>query len=630
MGRAFFGSRYGLLLLGCGILLILGIVFLQDYGASLDEEPNIYYGQLFLQAYGPGKLLQSFGIDYFNGPFYFMLFTITTRIFRFLHPAWLATDGLHLTNFITFLFGIFFFYRLSLRLLPRNMALLLAALFSSQPLLFGHAFINQKDMPFMVFFLVSVEMGLSAADHALLNSHPLSIEPKGTAKTNHPWRLQATWFRVVWLLAAILLVLFSLDLWIGSLCRLAAHAIVAAIYRGQAPAFITGIFDRFATDAYKTSLSLYLDKVDVAFYWLRMPLTPLLAAAALALWKIAFPSHFATYPGRWLRRWGPLLLAGCVLGLTTSIRILGPFAGALICLYALAHYGRHTLPALAVYAPIAMLTTYLAWPILWGNPIGTFFNLLSQTPDFTDHVILFMGHGIDATHLPVIYLPLLLAIQFTLPAVALFIVGIPGSWVMARRNPRHLWLIVLLWLWFLLPALAVMTDLIPIYNNFRHLLFILPPLLLIAGIGMQEIMRRLRPAAAQWALAALVLAPGMAGIIQLHPYEYIYYNQLVGGVAGAEGRFELDYWLISFRQAMEYINRVAPEGATLTVDHSFRTAAPFARPDLTLTEHPGGILALAGRQTVYDDAFEPSMSIIYEVRKQGVLLAIVKRQLESP
>jgi hypothetical protein len=632
--RAFSASRYGWLLLGCGVLLILGLVFLQDYGTSIDEQPNSYYGQLFLHAYETGSPLRSPGIDYFNGPFYFMLFTLTTRIIRFLHPAWLATDGLHLTNFLTFLVGILFFYHFSLRLLPRNLALLLSALFAFQPVLFGHAFINQKDTPLMVFFLASVELGLSAIDRALHTPlSPPASRPGSAADSPAAWRQRPARFRTLWLAAAALLVLITSDLWIAGLARSAADALVAAAYHGQAPALINKLFARLATDAYKTPLPLYLEKVDVAFVWLRLALIPVLLSAALALWKIGFPSHYARFPGKWLHRWGPLLIAGCLLGLTTSIRILGPFAGALCCLYALARYGRRALPPLIAYAAIAMLTTFLTWPVLWGNPIGTFLSLLSQTSSFTTNYVFFMGHGFEATHLPVIYLPLLLAIQLTLPALALFLIGIPASWIAARRNAPHLRLIVLLWIWFLLPLLAVMAGLIPVYNNFRHVLFILPPLLLIAGLGMREIMRWLRPAIARLALAALILAPGVTGILQLHPYEYIYYNQLVGGVAGAEGRFELDYWCTAFRQAMAYVNKVAPEGARLAFGASYRTALPFARPDLILPNTPDSAppaIAMACRRDVYDDAFKPGMSIIYEVRIQGALLAIVKAPSESP
>ncbi len=33
-------------------------------------------------------------------------------------------------------------------------------------------------------------------------------------------------------------------------------------------------------------------------------------------------------------------------------------------------------------------------------------------------------------------------------------------------------------------------------------------------------------------LIALVVLPGLIGIVRLHPYEYIYYNTFIGGEAG--------------------------------------------------------------------------------------------------
>ena len=39
-------------------------------------------------------------------------------------------------------------------------------------------------------------------------------------------------------------------------------------------------------------------------------------------------------------------------------------------------------------------------------------------------------------------------------------------------------------------------------------------------------------------------------MVSLHPYQYVYYNRLVGGLAGANGRFETDYWGESYREAV--------------------------------------------------------------------------------
>ena len=74
-------STYGLVLLGLLALLIVGIVTVTDYGASIDEDVNARMGSLFLQSYRGGRFLKPTGIEYFNGPFYFMVLTLTSRLF---------------------------------------------------------------------------------------------------------------------------------------------------------------------------------------------------------------------------------------------------------------------------------------------------------------------------------------------------------------------------------------------------------------------------------------------------------------------------------------------------------------------------------------------------------------------
>jgi 4-amino-4-deoxy-L-arabinose transferase-like glycosyltransferase len=131
--------------------------------------------------------------QYFNGPFYFMVFTVTARLFQALNHRWLFTDGLHLTNLLVFLAGLFFFYRIALRLLPRGVALFATALYATQPVLFGHGFINQKDTPLMAFFLASVETGWRAVESSR------SVAAKGASAgkdRSPPLRLADRWKRL--------------------------------------------------------------------------------------------------------------------------------------------------------------------------------------------------------------------------------------------------------------------------------------------------------------------------------------------------------------------------------------------------------------------------------------------------
>ena len=74
------------------------------------------------------------------------------------------------------------------------------------------------------------------------------------------------------------------------------------------------------------------------------------------------------------------------------------------------------------------------------------------------------------------------------------------------------------------------------------------------------------------AIAAGALAVVTAGfvmdavtLVRLHPYEYLFYNPLVGGLEGASRRYDLDYWFASMPEALRqleaYLRRTAPADA---------------------------------------------------------------------
>lgn len=621
------------LLLGLVLMLVLGVAVLADYGASVDEEKNAYYGRLFLDAYRAGSLLRWPGIEYFNGPFYFMVFTVTSRLFQSLNPRWLLTDGLHLTNFITFLVGVFIFYRLSLRLLSRRVGLFVTALFATQPVLFGHAFINQKDTPLMVFFLASVELGWTAVE-ARLAAEPRRIRGGEGRGVVGEWRLLSrvtrTWIAVGGLLGLVVLA----DLWWGGGMQRAAKELLPDIYAGRGPRVLVELFGLVAQDAYKTPLSAYVVKLDALFSTARLAAVPLLAGAVLVVWRLTLPEHFANTVALWFRRWGVLLLAGCVLGMTTSIRALGPFAGVLVGAYWIHRGGRRSVPGLLAYGAAAGVTTYLTWPVLWGNPLVGLAQRVSEMPRFELHEVLFQGSLYASGSLPWQYLPTLLAVQLTLPCLLLFLIGIPYSWVLSRADRDRRMVLILSWLWFLLPAVAVMLRWISIYNSFRHVLFALPPAFLVMGFGAQALSDALRRPALRVGLATLALVPGMVGIVRLHPYEYIYYNELVGGVRGAEGRFDLDYWCTAFRETVTEVNAVARSGARVETVHGIASATAFVREDLELVQRPTDgeepDFAMACRRDVYDASFFPDLRTIYEVRAEGALLAVVKQRTAGP
>jgi hypothetical protein len=92
------------------------------------------------------------------------------------------------------------------------------------------------------------------------------------------------------------------------------------------------------------------------------------------------------------------------------------------------------------------------------------------------------------------------------------------------------------------------------YNGIRHFVFAVPPFAVLGGLAAAWMARRLqRQGAIAMAAGAVVIIAGVAApvvdMVRLHPYQYTYFNRLIGGVAGAQSRFMLDYWGLSLTQA---------------------------------------------------------------------------------
>ena len=89
----------------------------------------------------------------------------------------------------------------------------------------------------------------------------------------------------------------------------------------------------------------------------------------------------------------------------------------------------------------------------------------------------------------------------------------------------------------------------------RHFLFVVPPLAVLAGIGFDAMLAALSPrrwlAAGAAGALALVFAWNATLLARLHPYEYMFYNPLVGGIEGAARRYEMDYWVNMMPDAVQ-------------------------------------------------------------------------------
>ncbi len=450
--------------------VVVGLLTFRSYGFSLDEPLFYGYADAIGYAYNPFEwvkpdfdLERAFGPspwDHKNrGPAYLLLARIPAHLLQSLGldqaSAW------HLVNFLAFQVCIYFFYILARRWMHPCAAFFATALFSTQPVLWEHAFINPKDPPFEMFFLISLELGFRMSEY-------LATAPPDEKPT-----------------------------------RLLKH----------------------------------------------------------------------------------ILLPGIVLGLATSIRILGPLAGLLVGLHFLLQRKSTRLGWFAAYAGIAIMAMFVSWPYLWESPLRNFISTLTFMADNpTDLRVLFYGEIYRADNLPLRYLPSLLLFTLTEPVWPLaFLGGIVALFRSFRKQLDWKTLLPTL-LWFILPLVYVLVSRPTMYDGFRHFMFIVPPLFILTGLAVDALFEKFSSAWLRIPVLGLLLLPGILAYNQLHPYEYTYYNQFAGGTRQAAARFETDYWLTCYKEAMEKAQVLAPMHPTIFVRREGYIAAYYASQGITVID----------------------------------------------
>ena len=97
-----------------------------------------------------------------------------------------------------------------------------------------------------------------------------------------------------------------------------------------------------------------------------------------------------------------------------------------------------------------------------------------------------------------------------------------------------------------------------VYGGWRQILFAFPPLIVLSSLGLWLIYEKLKSKLSLQlgglAIVLLFLFNPVTFFLTNYPYQYIFFNPFVGGVQGAYGNYELDYYFTSLKKAYEYID----------------------------------------------------------------------------
>jgi hypothetical protein len=143
--------------------------------------------------------------------------------------------------------------------------------------------------------------------------------------------------------------------------------------------------------------------------------------------------------------------------------------------------------------------------------------------------------------------------------------------------------------WFLILLAYVLLRRPAMYDGLRHFLFILPPVFIFTGFAFEFLIDHIRPFWLYAGLFTLLLSPGILGAVQLHPYEYAYYNSFVGGTAGVFRQYETDYWLTCYKEAVERLEETLDTPIVLYVHREAYIADYYADERIAVHELRGAV-----------------------------------------
>jgi len=583
------------------IYLIIGLLIVKDYGFGTDERIEKTRAGIALTKFGAD--LGFFPYDYDDIGHSQFYGTATSMLLlgvdTWLSPRLNLSAGviMHYGYFLTFVLAILALYFLIKLFVNPWIALFATLLFATQPLLFGHAFWNTKDIPMLAVFLLTVTTGFYIDRHKRWKE---GMDAKiDLANLSSQWRRylvslpRSTYGIFIFLIAALVLIAILKPMLIGMLTEI----ITTAYINHQSLWGI--ILTRLADNILSTSLDAYIAKGVTNLVRLLYATSFFLSLGLLAYGVVIIRKGYRRLPQDLQTRSvfhsiaillkNPILItAGLTYGFAISTRIIAIFGGGIVILYLLWVYRKRAILPLGIYTLFAALSAYISWPIFWRYGFATIFKALSLFSDFDPYIgyIHFKGEIFRETEIPWDYLPHLLSRQFTEPLVILCMLGFllwGFSLFLDREWSNQKTKLLLVFLWFALPFAYVVTTNPIMYNNARQFIFITPPLFVFAAFAIQFLHDRVRSRVVLPLALSLVLIPGLLNLFSLHPYQYIYFNQFAGGVRGAFRDYDLDYTYLAMKEGIEYVNSIAPEGAQILIwDVEYPQAIMYNRPDISI------------------------------------------------
>ena len=223
---------------------------------------------------------------------------------------------------------------------------------------------------------------------------------------------------------------------------------------------------------------------------------------------------------------------------------------------------------------VAFLITIGTWPYIMSNPIANTIKAFEELSHYHVSIRQLFESSLQWSDiLPWYYTPKLIFMTIPLAVIAGLILFFTFIWK-DKKNYFYYFIIVFA---FFFPVFWIVYSNANIYGGWRHSLFVYPPMVVAAGLGfnlaiewvtkcMNKKTKIILTNVTAIAVILLLLWHPIRHIVKNHPYEYVYFNELAGGIDKSYGNYEMDYYYHSTREASEWVIANAEKSGLETTD----------------------------------------------------------------
>ncbi|HRH94220.1 MAG TPA: glycosyltransferase family 39 protein, partial [Candidatus Peribacteria bacterium] len=286
---------------------------------------------------------------------------------------------------------------------------------------------------------------------------------------------------------------------------------------------------------------------------------------------------------------------------------------------------------LALCVVFTAIGTFAAWPTLWFQPLLIIDSLhVFLLESFWPGKVLYFGTEYAGADLPWHYIPVMFFIATPVLTLLCFAAGSVSATRRAIRSDR--WQIYVIALaWFFVPLLLTLKPGLVRYDGIRQLLFCIPALALLAGIGFDRLLT-FASARLPWKplplvlIAAVVLWTGME-IVRVFPFEGSYVNETVRLAIpnNIDDTFEIEAWGASYRQAHDWIADNVKPGEIVCVPIADYLVTWYVWPEgirFGCTDEARYVMFFTRYSKSYRTRFE-RLTPVYEIRRYDSPLLLI-------